>query len=179
MKPANYKLFGVIATLLGAIGFSGKAILVKMAYRDTDVDTISLLALRMLFSLPFFLAMVLFVSKQTDNVKLTLKEWVSVVVIGLMGYYISSFLDFWGLQYISAGLERLILFTYPTMVVFFGAVIYKKKIGSFQKLALLLSYAGIAMAFAADINAGNNSNIVLGSLLVFTCAFYLCHLCIY
>ncbi|MEO7313466.1 MAG: DMT family transporter [Chitinophagaceae bacterium] len=171
MKPANYKLVGVVATLLGAIGFSGKAILVKLAYRDTEVDTISLLALRMLFSLPFFLGMAFFVSKQSGNTKLTSKEWISVVVIGMFGYYISSFLDFWGLQYISAGLERLILFTYPTMVVFFGAVIYKKKITSFQLLALLLSYAGIALAFAADIQLGNNKNIVLGSLLVFTCAF--------
>lgn len=171
MKPANYKLIGVIATLLGAIGFSGKAILVKMAYRDTDVDTISLLALRMLFSLPFFLGMAFFVSNQTGNIKLTAKEWLAVIVIGLFGYYISSFLDFWGLHYISAGLERLILFTYPTMVVLFGAIIYKKKIGTFQMVALLLSYAGIAIAFAADIKAGNNPNVVLGSLLVFTCAF--------
>jgi len=171
LKPANYKLIGIIATLLGAIGFSGKAILVKLAYRDTDVDTISLLALRMLFSLPFFLGMAFFVSKQTGNIKLNTKEWLSVIVIGLFGYYISSFLDFWGLQYISAGLERLILFTYPTMVVFFGAIIYKKRISSLQLVALLLSYAGIAIAFVADIKMGRNSNVVLGSLLVFTCAF--------
>ena len=171
MKPANYKFIGVIVTLLGAIGFSGKAILVKMAYRDTDVDTISLLALRMLFSLPFFLGLAFFVSKQTGNIKLTTKERLSVIVIGMFGYYFSSFLDFWGLQFISAGLERLILFTYPTIVVFFGAVIYKKRISRFQLVALLLSYTGIAIAFAADIKMDNNSNIVLGSVLVFTCAF--------
>lgn len=170
MKPANYKFIGVIVTLLGAIGFSGKAILVKLAYRDTDVDTISLLALRMLFSLPFFLGLAFFVSKQTGNIKLTTKEWLSVIIIGFVGYYLSSFFDFWGLQFISAGLERLILFTYPTIVVLFGAIIYKKRIGGFQLLALLLSYAGIAIAFAADVKMSNNSNVVLGSLLVFTCA---------
>ena len=171
MKSPNYKFFGIIITMLGAIGFSGKAILVKMAYRDTDVDTISLLALRMLFSLPFFLGMAFFVSKRTGNIKLTKKQWMSIIVIGLLGYYVSSFLDFWGLQFISAGLERLILFTYPTMVVFLGAFIYKKRISRFQMIALILSYAGIAIAFAADIKHSNNSNVLLGSLLVLTCAF--------
>ncbi len=171
MKPTNDTFIGVILTLLGAIGFSGKAILVKLAYRDTDVDTITLLALRMLFSLPFFLGMAFFVSRLTSNNKLTLKEWISIIVIGMFGYYISSFLDFWGLQFISAGLERLILFTYPTMVVFFGVIIYKKRISRVQLLALLLSYAGIAIAFVADIKMANNSNVWLGSILVFTCAF--------
>ena len=171
MKPTNYKFIGILLTLLGAIGFSGKAILVKMAYRDTDVDTISLLALRMLFSLPFFVGMAWFVSNQTSNVKLTIKEWLGICIIGMLGYYISSFLDFMGLKFISAGLERLILFTYPTMVVLLGAIINKKRIGHFQIVALLLSYAGIAVAFAADIKLAGNTNIVLGSVLVLTCAF--------
>src|SRR4051812_23578204 len=99
-----------------------------MAYRDTPVDAISLLALRMLFSLPFFLISALLVSRKEDNVKFTSKQWLSVAMIGCLGYYVSSLLDFLGLQYISAGIERLVLFIYPTLVLVMSWIVFKKRI---------------------------------------------------
>ncbi len=108
-KGSDYFISGVIIALLGAICFSTKAILVKLAYRDTEVDTISLLALRMIFSLPFFIAYAFTSSSKQTNVRFTGKQWVSVAIIGCLGYYVSSLLDFLGLQYVTASIERLIL----------------------------------------------------------------------
>ena len=118
-SSSSGKLFlsGVLIALLGAICFSTKAILVKLAYRDTVVDAISLLALRMIFSLPFFMISAYASSSKQTNVKFTTHQWISVAVIGCLGYYISSLLDFLGLQYVTAGIERLILFVYPTLLL--------------------------------------------------------------
>src|SRR5690606_4061027 len=106
-KP-GYFLTGILLCLAGAICFSTKAIFVKLAYRDTNVDAVSLLALRMVFSLPFFVISAIISSSQQTNVRFTGKQWVMVALIGCLGYYVSSLLDFLGLQYISAGMERLI-----------------------------------------------------------------------
>ena len=112
---------------VGAILFSTKAILIKLAYRYDDVDGISLLALRMLFSLPLFLLAAFWVNKKgaAPEAVITRKDWAYVVVLGLTGYYFASLMDFLGLQYVSASIERLILFTYPTMVLLFSIFIFK------------------------------------------------------
>src|SRR6218665_2623617 len=122
-KPTSspYFIGGVLIGLAGAVCFSTKAVIVKLAYRETEVDAITLLALRMLFSLPFFVLSAYLSSRKSDNVKFSSKQWAGVAVVGLLGYYISSLLDFLGLQYISAGMERLILFIYPTLVVLISA----------------------------------------------------------
>src|SRR6188768_1901622 len=99
-KSTSYFIGGIIFCLLGAICFSTKAILVKLAYRETNVDAVSLLALRMLFSLPFFLISAAVSSGKSSNVRFTTRQWFGVAVIGLFGYYLSSLLDFLGLQYI-------------------------------------------------------------------------------
>src|SRR5688572_2520054 len=99
--------------------------------------------IRMLFSLPFYLITAVYIFRQSSNVKMTSKDWVITIGLGLFGYYLSSFLDFIGLQYISAGLERLILFLYPSFVVLINAFVFGQKITGIQKLALLLSYTGI------------------------------------
>ena len=104
-NPRSYIVSGVIICLIGAVCFSTKAVIVKLAYRDTTIDAVTLLALRMLFSLPFFLISALTVSGKTDNIKFTVKQWFGVAIVGCLGYYISSLLDFLGLQYISAGME--------------------------------------------------------------------------
>ena len=109
----SYFLGGIGICLLGAICFSTKAILVKLAYRDTAIDAVPLLALRMVFALPFFLVSAFITSSKADNVRFTPMQWVYVATIGCLGYYVSSLLDFIGLQYVSAGIERLILFIYP------------------------------------------------------------------
>ncbi len=158
-------LLGVILALLAAVGFSAKAILVKLAYVD-HVDSITLLALRMVFSVPFFIAVALWIRKRQVE-PLNRHDKILIVVLGLIGYYLSSYLDFLGLQYISAGLERLILFLYPTMTVLLSAFIYKRPIGKQVKLAMALSYAGIAMVFLHDVGIKQGGNVVLGATLVF------------
>ncbi|MCB0491477.1 MAG: DMT family transporter [Cyclobacteriaceae bacterium] len=171
-KSSGYLIGGVLITILGSICFSAKAIFVKLAYFETAVDPISLLALRMVFSIPFFVGSALISSSQKGNVKFTGKQWVYIAFIGCLGYYVSSLLDFLGLQYISAGMERLILFMYPTIVVIISSLISKEKIKTKQWVALILTYAGLAIAFTGEASLGSSSdpNFYLGCFLVFACA---------
>lgn len=154
--------------LVAAIGFSAKAILVKLAYIDS-VDAITLLALRMAFSLPFFLVVAAKANRNKHSQALTARDKLAVIGLGLIGYYLASYLDFLGLQYISAGLERLILFLYPTMVVIISALVFKHKIGRTAWFALLISYAGIALVFMHDMNVLQH-DALSGSVLVFASA---------
>jgi drug/metabolite transporter (DMT)-like permease len=162
---ANRDVFlGVVFALLAAVGFSAKAILVKLAYLD-HVDAMTLLALRMVFSVPFFIGVALW-ARQHHAEPLSTHDRLLVLGLGLIGYYCSSFLDFLGLEYISAGLERLILFLYPTMTVILSALLYKRAIGKKVMAAMGLCYAGIALVFLHDVGA-KESGIVLGASLVF------------
>jgi drug/metabolite transporter (DMT)-like permease len=158
-------IFGVIFALLAAIGFSAKAILVKLAYRD-HVDAITLLALRMAFSVPFFIGVAVW-SKMRHAAPLGKQDKLLVLALGLIGYYLSSLLDFLGLQYITAGLERLILFLYPTMTVILTALIYRRPIGGKVLVAMGLSYAGIALVFLHAAGVREGGSVVLGGFLVF------------
>jgi drug/metabolite transporter (DMT)-like permease len=158
-------LFGVIFALFAAVGFSAKAILIKLAYLD-DVDAITLLALRMVFSVPFFVAVAIWVNRRHAE-PLKRQDWIAVLILGLLGYYLSSFLDFLGLQYISAGLERLILFLYPTMTVILSALICQRAIGRKVIAAMVLSYAGILLVFLHDVNMSQGQGVLLGGALVF------------
>lgn len=169
---------GFLITLTGAILFSTKAIIVKIAFANTTVDALTLLTLRMIFSLPFYLVAAWVVTSKAGNVFLTRKQWIMVIILGILGYYLSSLFDFLGLQYISAGLERLILFLYPTFAVLLNRMIFKQRLSRNQKLALLLTYAGIAVAFFGELKIdSSNDQFLLGSFLVFLCAvtysFYL------
>ena len=172
-QSRKYFMGGVLIALLGAICFSTKAIFVKLAYRDTIVDAISLLALRMVFSLPFFVVSAYASSSKQTNVKFTPRQWVSVAVIGCLGYYISSLLDFLGLQYVTAGIERLILFIYPTLVMLMSSLIFKERIKPLQWVALVITYVGLLIAFIGevDLQSEHSNNFILGSVLIFICAF--------
>lgn len=162
---------GFLITLLGAVLFSTKAIVVKLAFGATHTDALTLLTLRMVFSLPFYAGVALFVSGQKTNVRMTRPQWLLVAATGMLGYYVSSLLDFMGLQYVSAGLERLLLFLYPSFVVFINAVFFKQRITGVQKWALLLTYLGIGLAYAGELNAdASQPGFYLGSFLVFLCA---------
>lgn len=158
-------IIGVACALLAAVGFSAKAILVKLAYVES-VDAVTLLALRMAFSVPVFLAVAVWSGMNRQAAPLEKRDWLAVLGLGLVGYYLSSFLDFLGLQFISAGLERLILFLYPTMVVILSALISRRAIGGRIHAALALSYAGIALVFLNDVGM-SRSGILLGAMLVF------------
>lgn len=145
--------------------------MVKLAYRDTDVDTITLLALRMLFSLPFFIGAAVFSSQKENNQKFTVQQWVYVGIIGLLGYYVSSFLDFVGLRYVSAGIERLILFIYPTFVVIISAVWFHVPVTKRQVGALIITYSGLLIAYLSEAHIQTiNSDFFFGSACIFVCA---------
>lgn len=162
---------GFIIAFLGSVLFSTKAIIVKIAFAQTNTDALSLLTLRMIFSLPFYIGAAIIVSNKRENVKLTNKHWVIIITLGLFGYYLSSLLDFIGLQYVSAGLERLILFLYPSFVVLINAAVFKQRISRIQKIALALTYTGIAVAYYGELQIDmSNPKFLLGSLLIFICA---------
>jgi drug/metabolite transporter (DMT)-like permease len=154
---------GVLLAVAGSIAFSGKAIIVKLAYRY-GVDAITLLMYRMLLALPFFLLMSWWASRGKEA--LTRKQWFQVIFLGFIGYYLASFLDFAGLQYISASLERLILYLNPTIVLVMGALLWGKKITRRQLAAFALSYCGVLLVFGHEVKL-DGANVGLGALLVF------------
>ena len=161
---------GLLLAVLGSIAFSGKAIIVKLAYRY-GVDAVTLIMLRMLFALPFFAIMAWWASR--DKPPLTRKDWLGVLGLGFTGYYLASFLDFAGLAYISASLERLILYLNPTLVMLLGLVLYKRRITSQQLFGMGISYCGAALVFGHEIavqGAGDRSSAAWGALLVFLSA---------
>jgi len=164
------RMMGLVLVLLGAFGFSAKAILIKLAYAaNVQIDAITLMALRMLFSLPFFLVVALWRNKASVSEPMTGRQWLIITLLGLMGYYIASYLDFLGLQTISAGLERVILFLYPTFVVLFSALFQQRKITWRVGFALALSYAGMLLVFLEQLSL-TSANIWLGASCVLASA---------
>jgi drug/metabolite transporter (DMT)-like permease len=170
---------GTVLAVLGVLGFSLKAILIKLAYRWAPPDPITLLALRMLYAAPFFMLMAWWSGRSRTGphgatrarVPLTRRDAVMITALGFIGYYVSSWLDFLGLQYVTASLERLVLFLYPTIVVVLSAMFLRQPITRSAIVALVLSYAGIALAVWHDIRiTGEPGEIVLGTLLVFASA---------
>lgn len=169
---------GFLLAALGAVLFSAKAIVVKLTYRY-GVDALTVIGFRMMLSLPFFAAVAWFQARKARQGKiprLRTKESLQLIFLGFIGYYLSSFLDFLGLQYISAGLERLILFLSPTFVLLISALYLKRPIGGGQWMALALSYLGVVFVFLQDLSL-SGSDVMLGSLLVLasalTYSFYL------
>ncbi len=164
-------LAGFIITFLGAILFSTKAIIVKLAFKHTDMNALSLLALRMLFALPFYIGAAWMASSAKNAAPLTGRQWGAVIFLGLFGYYLSSLFDFVGLQYVTAGLERLILFLYPTFAVLMNAVVFKQGVNRLQKIALWLTYSGIAIAYLGELRIdSDNPGFLWGSFLIFLCS---------
>jgi drug/metabolite transporter (DMT)-like permease len=154
---------GVLLAIAGSIAFSGKAILVKLAYRY-GVDAVTLIMYRMLMALPFFLAMAWWSGRGQQS--LTRSDWQHVLFLGFIGYYLASFLDFAGLQYISASLERLILYLNPTIVLLLGWLLWGKQITRRQLAAFALSYCGVLLVFGYEVKL-EGANVGLGALLVF------------
>ena len=160
---------GIAFAVLAAVGSSFKAIFVKLAYASAPVEAITLLTLRMSFLLPVVLWMAIALLRTAPSLRW--RDWLLLAALGLLGNYGASILDFIGLQYISAALERLILFTYPTLTVLIGVLLMGKSLEWRQVAALLLSYAGIGLAFAHDLSlAGYNERVLLGAAFVFASA---------
>ena len=147
----------------GAIAFSGKAIIVKLSYRY-GVDAVTVIMYRMLFALPMFALLAWWASR--DAPPLTAHDWLVVTGLGFCGYYLASFLDFWGLQYVGASLERLILYLNPTIVLVLSVFMFKQHVNRAQWGALVLSYIGVAIVFGHDLTL-SGSHVAFGTLLVF------------
>nr|WP_180682834.1 DMT family transporter [Tepidicella baoligensis] len=158
---------GLLLAAAGSVAFSGKAIIVKLAYRY-GVDAVTLIMYRMLFALPLFLAMTWWATYRSPRPvePLTRRDWLGILGLGFSGYYLASFLDFWGLQYISASLERLILYLNPTLVLLLGWVLYRRRITGRQAGAMALSYAGVLLVFGHEVSF-DGWNTALGAALVF------------
>ncbi len=154
---------GLALALAGSIAFSGKAIIVKLAYRY-GVDAVTLIMYRMLFALPIFALMAWWASR--GKPPLSARDWVGVTGLGVSGYYLSSFLDFAGLQYISASLERLILYLNPTIVMLLAWVLYRKTFGALQLAGMAISYCGVLLVFGHEVQLAG-TDAALGALLVF------------
>jgi drug/metabolite transporter (DMT)-like permease len=153
---------GLVLALAGSIAFSGKAIVVKLAYRY-GVDAVTVIMLRMLFALPLFAAMAWWASRGRES--LSRRDWIGVVGLGFSGYYLASFLDFIGLQYITASLERLILYLNPTLVMLLGWAFYRKTFTKRQVLGMAVSYAGVLLVFGHEVRM-EGANVALGAVMV-------------
>ena len=160
----------MLLALAGAIAFSGKAIIVKLSYRY-GVDAVTVIMYRMLFALPFFVAMAWWASRQTHALAnpLSRRELLAISGLGFLGYYLASFLDFLGLQTITASLERLILYLNPTLVMLLSAAIYKHRLQARRVWAMAISYAGVLLVFAHEVSF-SGSGVVTGSAFVLASA---------
>ncbi|MFM2185617.1 MAG: DMT family transporter [Burkholderiaceae bacterium] len=173
---------GMVLAVVGALGFAGKAVLAKLMYRH-GVDPVTVVAWRMLLALPFFMAMAAWsvwrVPEATVRpAPLSARDWRIIGALGFSGYYLSSMLDFYGLLYISASLERLILYLGPTFVMVLAVVVLKKRVTARQWLAAAISYAGVLLVFGHEMltpgagqggaATGWGAALVLGSALSYS-----------
>lgn len=154
---------GLALATLGAVAFSGKAIIVKLAYRY-GVDAVTLIMLRMLFAMPLFAALAWWAGR--GRPPLARRDWGAIALLGFSGYYLASFLDFAGLQYVSASFERLVLYLNPTLVLLIGMVWLGRRPTRRQAVALAVSYAGVLLVFGQELRL-EGENVALGAALVF------------
>lgn len=175
LKFGKYSAALIAAT--GVVFFSAKAIFVKAAY-EYNVDPVSLLLIRMVIALPFYVIVLIITTIQQKENPFTGKDYLWLFILGILGYYLASYFDFSGLNYISASLERLILFVYPTLVILISALVLKRSITLQQKLAIGVTYTGIFITFYKyQTLSGVNSNVFLGVLLILASALsYACYL---
>ncbi len=167
-QEPSHRIVGIALAVFGVIAFSLRPILIKLSYSYV-VDPITLLALRMVFALPFFLLAALWSRRDESRLPISRHDALAIIGLGFIGYYVASFLDFLALQYISAGLGRLLLFTYPTGVVLLSAVFLGKRIQRRDIIALLLTYAGLALVLSRALE-GQNTHLPLGAALAFASA---------
>jgi drug/metabolite transporter (DMT)-like permease len=165
---SSYRFWGIAFALFGTISFAFRPILIKLGYSMHPVSATTLLFLRMTLSLPFFLAMAWWMRGGSAIAR---RDWWGIVGLGFLGYYLASLLDFIGLQYVSAGVGRLIMFLYPTLVIILSAVFLKKNPTARELAALAITYTGIALVLSSQIAAAPESRLfVFGALLIFSSA---------
>ena len=164
----RYRFWGIAFALAGTVAFAFRPVLIKLGYAAYPVSATTLLFLRMTLSLPFFLAMAWWMR---GGEALARRDWLGIIGLGFLGYYLASLLDFLGLQYVSAGVGRLIMFLYPTLVVILSAVFLKKNPTLRELGALAITYTGIALVLSSQISsAPENRAFLFGALLIFASA---------
>lgn len=164
------QMIGVLFALGGAVLFSAKAIFAKHLYEISDIDYSNTLVLRMGFALPFYVV-ILWRTYRHTKVEISRKDGLHILALGFLGYYLAAVLDFWGLEYIPASLERLILFIYPTIVVVMNYFVYKRPITKVQLIAIAVTYAGIVFAFLNKFEVkGAQEDMTKGVVLIVLCA---------
>ena len=155
--------------VLGVVLFSSKAVMVKMAYQYPEVGHVELLLFRMVFALPFYI-LIAFWKRPANQEEIRLPDYLWIVVFGFLGYYLASLFDFMGLRYIKAGLERIILFIYPTLVVLLSWLFFGKRVVKVQILAILVTYLGVVITFLDELGAGAGQ-VYRGGFLILLSAF--------
>ena len=171
MTTASYRRWGVALAIAGTLVFSFRPILVKLVYVTFPVSPVTLLFLRMSISLPFFLIVAWWL--RGDEPRLTKLDWAKVAALGFIGYYAASFLDFIGLQYVGAGVGRLILYLYPTLVLLISFVFLHRRPTRRQLAALVITYAGVALILSSQARAGTEGKVfMLGALFVFASSLF-------
>jgi len=167
-KPRPY--LGLMFVIIAAFSFSAKAVIIKIAYgHGAHITPIMLMSLRMLFSLPFFVAAIILIERNRTHAAFSTTDKLNLVGLGVIGFYLAAYFDFVGLHYISASLERLVLLLYPTLVVLLSAIFFKQKIQSREAIALVVSYIGIVTVFYEELNIAG-TNTILGSAFIFASA---------
>jgi drug/metabolite transporter (DMT)-like permease len=167
--------FATFLAVSGIVMFSAKAIMVKLAYRY-DADALTVLLLRMLFSLPFYIFFAWRSGSKANIYQLNRRDYLLLIALGFVGYYLASYFDFYGLKFITASLERLILFVYPTLVILITWIYFKIKPTRLQVYAIIMTYSGIFLALANDLTFSGDGlwkGVVLIFLSAFTYALYL------
>ena len=171
MSTLAYRRWGVALAIVGTLVFSFRPILVKLVYVTYPVSPVTLLFLRMAISLPFFLIVAWWLRRQEP--RLTARDWAAVAALGFVGYYAASFLDFLGLQYVGAGIGRLILYLYPTLVLLISFLFLHRRPTRRQLAALLITYAGVAFILSSQVHGGAEGRLfLLGALFVFASSLF-------
>lgn len=166
--PLSEQTLGLLYALSGTVLFSSKGILAKLVYQY-GIDSVTTLALRMIFAIPFFVYVLASERRKPDVKPISNKDYRIVILLAFIGYYMASFFDFWGLEYLSASIERLVLFTFPALVLILSYVFLKKKIHRTEAYSVVLTYSGILLAFLPDAQTQGKS-VWIGGLLVFLSA---------
>ena len=164
MQKSTFFSPGILFAISGVIFFSAKAVVIKMAYQY-NVTSEHFLLFRMVFSLPFYLIIAAIYRPSKPNV-ITKTDYIWLLFFGFIGYYLAAYLDFLGLQYIKAGLERIILFVYPTLVLIISRIFLKKVITKEQSLAICITYIGVLVTFWGELQ-WDVPNLFLGGILIF------------
>lgn len=171
MRAAAYRRWGVALAIIGTLVFSFRPILVKLVYVTYPVSPVTLLFLRMSISLPFFLIVAWWL--RGDEPRLTRLDWMKVAALGFIGYYAASFLDFIGLKYVGAGIGRLILYLYPTLVLLISFLFLHRQPTRRQLAALVITYAGVALILSSQAHGGAEGRLfLLGALFVFASSLF-------